>query len=62
MNLLRKNLNGGVRGTLVGLFVVCFIFGLSARVGVEQPFIQHCLAVISDHYYLLYFMLPAFIS
>ncbi len=61
MNLLRKNLNGGVRGTLVGLFVVCFIFGLSARVGVEQPFIQHCLAVISDHYYLLYFMLPVFL-
>lgn len=61
MNLLRKNLNGGVKGTLAGLFVACLLYGLSVRVGVEQPFIQHCLAVISDHYYLLYFMLPLFL-
>ncbi|HHV08991.1 MAG TPA: hypothetical protein GXX75_01780 [Clostridiales bacterium] len=61
MNLLRKNLSGGVRGTLVGLFIVCLIFGLSVRVGTEQPLLQHCLAVISDHYYLLYFMLPMFL-
>lgn len=61
MNLLRKNLNGGVRGTLAGLFVMCLLFGLSIRVSTEAPFIQHCLTVISDHYYLLYFMLPMFL-
>lgn len=61
MNLLRKNINCGVKGTLVGLFIVCLIYGLSVRVGVEQSFIQHCLTIISDHYYLLYFMLPLFL-
>jgi len=61
MNLLRKNFNGGVKGTLAGLFAVSIIFGLSSRVGTEQSFIQHCLAVVSDHYYLLYFMIPLFL-
>ncbi|MDR0286489.1 MAG: hypothetical protein LBI03_02095, partial [Clostridiales bacterium] len=61
MNLLRKNLNGGVKGTLAGLFIVCLIFGSSVRIGGEQSFIQHCLTIISDHYYLLYFMIPLFL-
>lgn len=61
MNLLRKNLNGGVKVTLAGLFVACLLYGLSVRMGVEQSFILHLLAVMSDHYYLLYFMLPLFL-
>lgn len=61
MNLLRKHLNGGVKGTLAGLFIMCLIFGLSVRTGAEQPFSQHCLTVITDHYYLLYFSLPLFL-
>jgi hypothetical protein len=62
MNLLRKNLNGGVKGTLVGLFVIALIFGMSVRVGAQgQAFIQHCLSVFTDHYYLMYLMLPLFL-
>jgi hypothetical protein len=61
MNLLRRNLKNGVAGTLAGLFVVCLIFGLSVRTGAEQSYAQHCLTVIADHYYLLYFMLPLFL-
>jgi hypothetical protein len=61
MNLLRKNLSGGVRGVLAGLFFMCLVFGLSNRVGVVQPFMHHCLTVVSDHYYLLYAMLPLFL-
>jgi hypothetical protein len=61
MNLLRKNLNGGVKGPLAGLFAVCLIFSLSARTSAEPSFVQHCLSIITDHYYLLYFMLPMFL-
>lgn len=61
MNLLKKNLNGGVKGSLTGLFVVCLIFGLSTRVGHQRSFILHSLSVITDHYYLLYFMIPLFL-
>ena len=61
MNLLRKNFNNGVKGTLAGLFIVCLIYGMSVRIGAEQSFIQHCLTIVSDHYYLLYFMLPLFL-
>lgn len=61
MTLLQRNLKGGVAGTLIGLFIVCLIFGLSVRTGTIQSHAQHCLAVISDHYYLLYFMFPLFL-
>ena len=61
MNLLKKNLNGGVKGSLAGLFVVCSIFGLSNRIGHQQSFTSHILSVITDHYYLLYFMIPLFL-
>ncbi len=61
MNLLRSNLKGGVKGTLAGLLIVCLIFGLSVRVGAEQSFQQHCLSIVTDHYYLLYFVLPLFL-
>lgn len=58
MNLLHKNLKSGVKGTLVALFIMSFIYGLSIRTGKEQPLVQHCLAVMTDHYYLIYFMIP----
>lgn len=61
INLLHKNIKGGVKGTLAGLFIVCLLFGLSIRTGAEHDFSQHCLAIITDHYYLLYFMIPLFL-
>jgi hypothetical protein len=37
------------------------IFSLSTRVGTHQSFIQHCLIVISDHYYVMYFLIPLYL-
>lgn len=39
------------------LFTGCLLFSLSDRAG-QLTYEQHLLSAVSDHYYLLYFMLP----
>lgn len=56
--LLKKNLRAWGYGKALALFAGCLIFGISGRLNGGISYEQHLLSVVSDHYYLTYFMLP----
>lgn len=56
--LIRKNFNLLSRGKILLLFCGCLLFSLAGRTGTSLSFEQHILCAVSDHYYVLYFMLP----
>ena len=56
--LIRKNIRllGIVKNLL--LFIGCFLFSFSSRGGTVLSFEQHLLSGTTDHYYLIFFLMP----
>ncbi len=59
--IIRRNLHIVGKGKLLALFLVCLVFGISGRVAAALTYEQHILSVMTDHYYLIYFMIPMFL-
>jgi len=59
--MIRRNLYIVGKGKLVVLFLGCILFGISGRVAATLSYEQHILSVITDHYYLIYFMIPMYL-
>lgn len=59
--IIRKNLHIAGKGKLIALFLGCILFGISGRVAASLTYEQHILSVMTDHYYLIYFMIPLFL-
>ncbi len=59
--LLVKNFKTIGFSKWLALFIVCIIVAISGRVGAHQSYELHCLSVLTDHYYLLFFMIPMFL-
>lgn len=58
ISLIKKNINLWGYGKVLALFVGCMLFSLSSRYGNHLSFEQHILSAVSDHYFLIYFLLP----
>lgn len=59
--IIRRNLHIVGKGKLLALFLVCLVFGISGRVAAALTYEQHILSVLTDHYYLIYFMIPMYL-
>ena len=59
--IIRRNLYIVGKGKLLALFHGCIVFGISGRVAAALTYEQHILSVLTDHYYLIYFMIPMFL-
>lgn len=55
---IRKNMQPAALGKLSGLLLGSLLCGAGTRVGAALTLEQHMLSVVSDHYYLTFFMLP----
>lgn len=59
--MIRRNLHIAGKGKLLALFFGCIVFGISGRVAASLTYEQHILFVMTDHYYLIYFMIPVYL-
>lgn len=60
-NLRRKNVQMIGWGKWILLFIGCLVFSVSGRSGNSLSYEQHVLSALTDHYYLIYFMIPMFL-
>lgn len=58
MMLVRSHVRFTMRQKLPVFLVGCLIFSLSCRIHTRLTFEQYLLSVVSDHYYLIYFVIP----
>lgn len=56
--LARNHIRLTVRGKLPVFLAGCLVFSLSCRINTRLTFEQYLLSVVSDHYYLIYFIIP----
>lgn len=56
--LIRKNIRLLGIGKNLLLFIGCFLFSFSSRGGTVLSFEQHLLSGTTDHYYLIFFLMP----
>lgn len=56
--LIRKNMKLLGYGKLLLFLIGCLIFSISGRIGEALTLEQHMVSVVSDHYYLTYFVIP----
>lgn len=56
--LIRKNIRLLGIGKNLLLFIGCFFFSFSSRGGTVLSFEQHLLSGTTDHYYLIFFLMP----
>lgn len=59
--IIRKNLHIVGKGKFLALFLGCILFGISGRVNTALTYEQHILSAMTDHYYLIYFMIPLYL-
>jgi len=59
--IIRRNLHNVGKGKLLALFLGCIVFGISGRIAAALTYEQHILSVLTDHYYLIYFMIPIYL-
>ncbi len=59
--IIRRNLHMVGKGKLLALFLCCILFGISGRVTAALTYEQHILSVLTNHYYLIYFMIPMYL-
>lgn len=59
--IIRKNLHITGSGKFCFLALICLVFSLSNRMNAALTYEQYCLSVLTDHYYLIYFMIPLFL-
>ncbi len=59
--IIRRNLHRLGKGKLFALFLGCILFGFSGRAAEALTYEQHILSVMTDHYYLIYFMIPMYL-
>ena len=57
----RRNIHIVGKGKLIALFLGSLLYGMSQRGASSLSYEQHILSVITDHYYLIYFMIPLFL-
>ena len=58
MMLVRSHVRLTLRQKLPVFLAGCLIFSLSCRLHTRLTFEQYLLSVVSDHYYLIYFVIP----
>lgn len=56
--LARNHIRLTMRGKLPVFLAGCLVFSLSGRINIRLTFEQYLLSVVSDHYYLIYFVIP----
>lgn len=56
--LIRKNIKLLGYGKFITFLISCIVFSIGGRIGETLTFEQHMVSVISDHYYLTYFVIP----
>ncbi|MDE5780083.1 MAG: hypothetical protein K2I03_01180 [Lachnospiraceae bacterium] len=56
--LIRKNIRFLGYGKFIVFFIGCIVFSIAGRIGEALTFEQHMVSVVSDHYYLTYFVIP----
>lgn len=56
--LIRKNIRLLGYGKFIAFFIGCIVFSIAGRIGEALTFEQHMVSVVSDHYYLTYFVIP----
>lgn len=56
--LIRKNIRLLGIGKNLLLFIGCFLFSFSSRGGTVLSFEQHLLSGTTEHYYLIFFLMP----
>lgn len=59
--MIRKNLYLVGKGKLITLFLGSLLYGMSERVAASLTYEQHILSVITDHYYLIYLIIPLYL-
>ena len=56
--LIRKNVRLLGYGKFIAFFIGCIVFSIAGRIGEALTFEQHMVSAVSDHYYLIYFVIP----
>lgn len=56
--LIRKNIKLLGYGKFIAFFIGCMVFSIAGRIGEALTFEQHMVSVVSDHYYVTYFVIP----
>ncbi len=59
--IIKRNLHCIGKGKLLSLFLGTLLYGMSERVASSLTYEQHILSVMTDHYYLIYFMIPLYL-